>query len=371
MEIQKIIDALENLAPRALQEDYDNAGLLSGNGKQHIIKALICLDITETVLDEAIRVNAGLIISHHPLIFKGLKKITGASYIERILIKAIRHDIAIFAVHTNLDNVKNGVSSRICEKLGLKDYHILQPKKNLLKKLQTYCPDIKLADGSYVPETVRKALFEAGAGHIGNYDSCSFSAAGTGTYRGLENTNQFIGTKYEITSQKEIRIETVFPAYLQNNVISALLKNHPYEEVAYDIFPMDNLYDEAGSGMIGTLPAPMEEKDFLKFVKARLETEMLRHSPLKGKQISRVAFCGGAGSFLIHDAISKGADAYVTADLKYHDFFESEEGILLVDAGHYETEQFTINLLHEYLTNIFPNFAFQKIGFKNNPINYL
>lgn len=371
MEIQLIIEALEKLAPSALQEDYDNAGLITGNSKQHIIKALICLDINEQVIDEAVRVNAGLIISHHPLIFKGLKKITGSSYIERILIKAIKHDIAIYAIHTNLDNIKNGVNWEICNRLNLKDYRILLQKTNILKKLVTYCPDIKMADGSYVPDKVMKAIFESGAGHIGNYDSCSFRSTGMGTFRGLENTKQFIGSRFEHTEQKEIRLETVFPAYLQNKVISALLENHPYEEVAYDIYNLDNSYTEAGSGMTGILPKPMKEKEFLLMVKEKLESQVIRHSSLKGVEISRVAVCGGAGSFLISEAIREGADAFITADIKYHDFFESEAGILLVDAGHYETEQFTINLLYEYLTNIFPNFAFQKIGFKNNPINYL
>jgi len=371
MEIQQIIEVIEKLAPPALQENYDNAGLLVGDKNGKVNKALICLDVTEKVIDEAISLNAGLIISHHPLIFQGLKKISQSDLIGKMVIKAIKNDIAIYAVHTNLDNVDSGVNKQICEKLDLKNCRILKPKPGLLKKLVTFCPDIKLADGSYVPDVVRKALFDAGGGWIGNYDCCSYNVEGIGTFRGLENTNQYIGKQFEITDQKEIRMEIIFPAFMQQKMITALLESHPYEEVAYDIYSLDNCHPGYGAGMVGDLTFEMDENKFLELVKERLEVVFLRHSTLKGKKINRVAVCGGAGSFLIPDALSVKANVFITADLKYHDFFAAESGILLVDAGHFETEQFTINLLYEYLTKYFPNFAFQKISFKTNPINYL
>jgi len=371
MKIKQITDLLEKFAPLALQEHYDNSGLIVGNPEKEISKVLICLDVTGEVLEEAVKLKAGLIISHHPLIFKGLKRLTEGTNIERLVTKAIKNEIAIYAIHTNLDNIFTGVNLAICEKLELKNCRVLQPGQNLLKKLVTFCPDIRLADGTYVPDAVRKALFDAGGGYIGNYDSCSFNMEGTGTFRGLEDTMQFIGKKFEITEQKEIRVETIFPSYLQKNIIKALLEAHPYEEVAYDIYPLSNTFEKCGSGMIGELASDYDENEFLKLVKDQLQVKMLRHSRLRGKKIKIVAVCGGAGSFLISEAVCQNADVFVTADLKYHDFFEAEEGIMLVDAGHYETEQFSINLLFEFLTKIFPNFAFQKISFNSNPINYL
>jgi dinuclear metal center YbgI/SA1388 family protein len=370
MKIKNIIEALERLAPHMLQEDYDNAGLIFGDLEKNLDGALICLDITEAIIDEAINNNCQLIISHHPLIFRSIKKLNSKQFPGRILIKAIQEEIAIYCIHTNLDNIRSGVNYILSEKLELENCRILKPQKGLLKKLVTFCPDIHLSDGSYVPDVVRAALFNAGAGYIGNYDSCSFNIHGEGTFRGLEGTDPFIGTKGELTSQKEIRVEIVFPAYNQANILEALLSSHPYEEVAYDIYPLDNVFEGAGSGMIGDLSVPLKEKDFLGFVKDQLGLSLIAHSAFMNKKISRIAICGGAGSFLLQDAIKARADVFLTGDLKYHDFFEPDGKILLADIGHYESEQFTIDLLYEYLIKIFNNFAFQKTKLKTNPINY-
>ena len=370
MKIKAIIEALDRLAPSMLQEDYDNAGLIYGDPEKEVDGALICLDITEAIIEEAINNNCQLIISHHPLIFRTIKKLSAHHFTGRILIKAIQEEIAIYCIHTNLDNVRSGVNNILSEKLELENCRILKPQKGLLKKLVTFCPDIHLSDGSYVPDVVRSALFNAGAGYIGNYDSCSFNIPGEGTFRGLEGTDPFIGTKGELTSQKEIRVEIVFPAYNQVRVLEALLSSHPYEEVAYDIYPLDNLFEGAGAGMIGELAVPSKETDLLGFVKDQLGLPFIEHSPFLNKKVSRIAICGGAGSFLIQDAIKAHAEVFLTGDLKYHDYFEADEKILLADIGHYESEQFTIDLLYEYLIKIFNNFAFQKTKLKTNPINY-
>ena len=370
MKIKNIISALDKLAPPMLQEDYDNSGLIYGDPEKEVNGVLLCLDITEPIIEEAINNNCQMIISHHPLIFRSIKKFIPDHFTSRILIRAIQEEIAIYSIHTNLDNVRLGVNHMLAEKLELENCKILKPQKGLLKKLVTFCPDIHLSDGSYVPDVVRQALFNAGAGYIGNYDSCSFNIHGEGTFRGLEGTDPFIGTKGELTSQNEIRVEIIFPAYHQRRVLEALLKTHPYEEVAYDIYPLDNVFEGAGAGMIGDLTVPSKETELLTFIKDQLGLPFIEHSAFINKKVSRIAICGGAGSFLIQDAIKAHADVYLTGDLKYHDFFEADGKILLADIGHYESEQFTIDLLYEYLIKIFNNFAFQKTKLKTNPINY-
>ncbi len=371
MKLKEIISFLESIAPLALQEDYDNAGLIIGNIEKQVESTLICLDVTEAVLEEAVKNGHDLIISHHPLIFRGITKINPDQYPGNIIAGAIRHNIAVYAIHTNLDNVDQGISRLLAEQIGLKDLNVLKPLKGELKKLVVFCPDIKLSDGQYVPGLVRNAMFEAGAGFIGDYDSCSYNTDGMGTFRGLEGTNPFIGTQGKMTVQKEVKIETVVPSYLQNKVIKSMKEVHPYEEVAYDIYPLDNEYEKAGSGMIGDLPLEMTQKEFLNMVRENLGCKALRHSDISKKKISKVAVCGGAGSFLIGDAIRSEADAFISSDLKYHDYFGTNKNLLLVDAGHYETEQFFIDYLYQLLIKKFSTFAISKTMLISNPINYL
>lgn len=363
MKINDIINSLEGLAPLAFQEVYDNAGLIIGDRVKEVKSCLVCLDINEEVIREAFDKQCGLIISHHPLIFKELKKITGSTSTEKIVAEAIRKDIAVYSMHTNLDNVGLGVNRILCEKLGLGRLSILRKQKGTLRKLVTFCP----ADHA---ERVREAIFNAGAGHIGEYDRCSYNLEGEGSFRAGEKASPYVGEVGEMHFERETRIETIFPSYLQDKIIRALLGAHPYEEVAYDIYPLDNQYDQAGAGMTGYLDVPVSESEFLDRLKKTLRVPCIRHSPLPGRQVKKVAVCGGSGSFLIQDAIRAGADFFVTADIKYHQFFEAEGKIVIADAGHFESEQFTCDLIADYLKKNFANFAVFISETPVNPVNY-
>lgn len=363
MKLQEIITYLENIAPLAFQENYDNCGLLTGSPEMTIQAALITLDCTEAVVDEAICIGANLIVTHHPIIFNGLKKINGKNYVEKTIIKAIQHNIAIYAIHTNLDNVQNGVNAEIAKRIGLQNCQILAPKHGLLKKLVTFIPEANV-------EEVTQAIFNAGAGHIGNYSETGFSTSGTGTFKGNEFTNPTIGSKGVKESVSEIRFETIFPAHIERKVITALLQSHPYEEVAYDIYPLNNSLQSAGSGMIGILTEPMSETDFLKLLKEKLNIACIRHTSLLNKKVQKVAICGGSGSFLLQNAIASGADFFVTADFKYHEFFDAENKIVIADIGHYESEQFTKDLLFSILNKKFSTFALHLSQINTNPVNY-
>ena len=361
--LKDVTNFLESFAPLSLQESYDNAGLITGETTAEITTVLITLDVTEKVVEEAIQKKAQLIVSHHPIIFSGLKKITGKNYVERTLIKAIKNDIAIYAAHTNLDSIDGGVNRKICEKLGLQNCKILQPAGEQLKKLVTFIPVEHVSQ-------VREAVFNAGAGNIGNYDSCGFVAEGFGSFRGNEDSNPFVGKKGEIHSEKEVRFETIFPGYLQGKVVDALLNAHPYEEVAYDIYPLDNKFDKVGMGMIGTLINSVSETAFLQQLKTTFNTGVIKHTALKNKPVGKVAVCGGSGSFLLNAAIAAGADFFVSGDFKYHQFFDAENKIVIADIGHFESEQFTKELFYELLTKKFPKFAVHFTEVNTNPVFY-
>jgi dinuclear metal center YbgI/SA1388 family protein len=361
--LKDVIDYLEEIAPPSLQESYDNAGLIVGNDAAEIKGILICLDSTEAILDEAIKKNCNLIIAHHPIVFSGLKKLNGKNYVERVVIKAIQNNLAIYAAHTNLDNVQIGVNKKICDKLGLNNCRILSPKKNLLRKLVTFCPTDQA-------DKIRTALFEAGSGHIGNYYECSYNIEGYGTFRGGKDTNPYVGEKGRQHRENETRVETIFPSYLQSKIVVGLLKVHPYEEVAYDIYPLENSHQQVGSGMVGELENEMDEKSFLKHVKESMKTDCIRHTALLNKKVKRVAVCGGAGSFLLNDAIREKADIFITADFKYHQFFDADNRIVIADIGHYESEQFTKELFAELLKQKFSTFAAHLSETVTNPVYY-
>lgn len=363
MQIREIIQHLEKLAPPAYQESYDNAGLITGDPGWTCTGALISLDATGDIIEEAISRQCNLVISHHPIVFGGLKKITGNGYVEKAVIRAIKHDIALYAIHTNLDNVAGGVNGKIADLLGLQQRAILLPKKNILRKLVVFVPSSHEAP-------LLEALFAAGAGGIGGYTECSFGNSGQGSFRPGEGTHPFSGEVGRRHQAEEKRLELVYARPLEGAVIAALRRTHPYEEPAFDIVPIDNEYDKVGSGMIGTLPEAISEASFLEGLKTVFQVPVVRHSPLTGKVIGRVAVCGGAGSFLISKALAEGADAYVTADLKYHEFFDANGRLLLADPGHFETEQFTIDLLYDILAGKFPTFAVFKTGLRTNPVNY-
>lgn len=364
MEINDIIQYLETIAPPALQESYDNSGLLVGNKHEKVKGVMLCLDAVEEVIDEAIEKKCNFVIAHHPIIFSGLKKLTGKNYVERTILKAIKNDIAIYAIHTNLDNVQQGVNAQIGKILGIKNPKILSLKKGILKKLYTYVPVENTQE-------VLNALFEAGAGNMGNYSECSFSVQGQGTFKGSDIANPYVGEKGKRHSESENKIEVLFPFWKENQIINSLIKVHPYEEVAYEVISIDNNHQEIGSGMIGDLDQPMEEEEFLQFLKEKMKTSCIRHTKFLNKRIQKIAWCGGAGSFLLKDAIHSNADIYITSDVKYHEFFDAENKIILADIGHYESEQFTIQLFNDLLKEKFGNFALHFTNFDTNPINYI
>lgn len=363
LKIKNITNYLEEIAPLRLQESYDNSGLILGYPETETESALVTVDVTEEVVDEAIQKKINLIITHHPIIFSGFKKITGKSYIEKLLLKAIKNDIAIYAAHTNIDSVSGGVNTEICEKLNLKGCKILQPAEGLLRKLVTFIPE------EYA-ENVREAVFKAGAGSIGNYDYCGYNTTGTGSFCGNENTNPFVGEKQRIHYEKEIRFETIFPVYQQGKIIQALLNSHPYEEIAYDIYQLENKFEKAGMGMIGYFQEEKTENEFLKQLKDTFGTGIIKHTRLKNKPVKQVAVCGGAGYSLLTHAISAKADFFVTSDFKYHQFFDTENKIVIADIGHYESEQFIKELFYKLLTKKFPTFAIHLSEVNTNPIFY-
>jgi dinuclear metal center YbgI/SA1388 family protein len=363
MTLREIQQTLEHFAPSEYQEDYDNSGLIIGRPDDEVTGVLISLDITEEIIEEAIRGKCNLVISHHPMIFKGLKRITGTTVTERMVSMAIKNGIAIYAMHTNLDNSAMGLNHRFGSLLGLKNCRVLRPGKERLAKLVTFCPVDHAGK-------VRDALFEAGAGKIGNYDCCSYNLTGEGTFRASENTNPFVGEKNVLHHETETRIEVIFPRIIESKVVTSLLSTHPYEEVAYDIYPLSNPAGFTGSGMIGELDGPVTEKTFLENVKKITGLPVLRHSGLPGKKIFRVAICTVSGAFLISEAKRAGADAFLTADLKYHDFFEAEGKIIITDIGHYESERIAKDLIYDILIKKFPTFAFLISKINTNPVNY-
>lgn len=363
MKIKDIIRHLEAMAPLAYAEDFDNTGLLVGDANTAATGVLVCHDALESVIDEAIAKKCNLVVCFHPILFSGLKKITGFNYVEHAVIKAIKNDIAIYAVHTALDNHKDGVNKIFCDALGLIDTKVLVPKENFITKLVTYT----------IPENaekLRNALFDAGAGNIGNYENCSFNSQGIGTYQGNADSNPVVGSVGEFVQAKEIKIEVTFEKYLESNVLKALFENHEYEEVAYELYGLKNRHQNIGLGMTGEFETAMDEADFLRFVKEKMQAGGIRHSAFTGKKVKKVAVLGGSGAFAIKNAIASGADAYLTADLKYHNFYEAEGRMLLADIGHYESERYIKNYIVDYLTKKMPNFAIILSEENTNPVKY-
>lgn len=363
-QIKEIISVLEEMAPLAYAEDFDNVGLLVGDAEAQATGVLVCHDALENVIDEAIAKKCNLVVCFHPILFSGLKKITGKNYVERAVIKAIKNDIAIYAVHTALDNHQKGVNKIFSDTLGLKNSKILIPKQNYIKKLVTYT----------IPENaekVRNALFDAGAGKIGNYEDCSFNSKGIGTYMGNEQSNPQLGERFEFVEGEEIKIEVTFEKHLESKILKALFKSHVYEEVAYEIYNLQNQHQNIGLGMIGAFETPMNENDFLQLVKEKMQCGGIRHSEFTGKMIQKVAVLGGSGSFAIKNAINAGADAFLTADLKYHQFYEAENKMLLADIGHFESEHYTKNYIVDFLRKKILNFAIILSEENTNPVKYL
>jgi dinuclear metal center YbgI/SA1388 family protein len=361
--IKEVIQVLEQLAPPAYQESYDNAGLIVGSGHLEVYGVLLTLDVTEEVVAEAIARQCNLIIAHHPIVFKGLKRLNGKNYVERTVLKAIKNDIAIYATHTNLDHVTNGVNWQIAQMLELQNIRVLAPKRQILSKLTFFSP----VDNT---QSVLEALYQAGAGQIGNYSNCSFKTEGIGTFLPNESANPVIGKNGEQEEVRENRAELIFPSYLEPAIMTALRQAHPYEEVAYYLTSLENENQEVGAGAVGELSEPMVADAFLSFLKEKMHLKVIRHTAPLRDTIRKVAVCGGAGSFLLPNAIQNNADVFVTADYKYHEFFDAEDRIMICDIGHYESEVFTKNLLYNYLSGKFSNFALCLSEVNTNPVRY-
>ena len=363
MKIKHLIAPLEAWAPRSLQEDFDNSGLQVGDPEAEVNHALVCLDCTEAVVEEAATKGCGIIISHHPVIFRGLKSLAGKSYVERTILAAIKHGIALYAIHTNLDNVLDGVNGEIAARLGLKPLGALAPKVGQLRKLVVFVPHSQA-------NQVRNVLFAAGAGHIGNYDECSFNLEGTGTFRGNADSNPHVGQRGERHHEAETRIEVVYPVHRESAILQAMIAAHPYEEVAYDLYPLANAHQVIGSGLVGEWGSPITEAEFLTKLKKVFGLQVIRHTRALGRPVRKVALCGGSGAFLIRAAISSGADAYITGDVKYHDYFDADGKLLLADIGHYGSEQFTMHLIQRRLGEHFPTFAVRLTETVTDPIHH-
>ena len=364
MKLKELCTSLEEWAPLAYQESYDNSGLIVGDLSAELTGALVSLDCVEDVIEEAIAKGCNAIVSHHPIVFKGLKSFTGKNYVERTLIKAIKNDIALYAIHTNLDNIHTGVNKMLADKIGLINTRVLVPKKEVIKQLVTYAMP---ADA----DSIRNALFEIGAGALGEYSECSFTVSGSGTFKGSQNSNPVVGEKGIRTCQVEERIEILFPAFMESRVISVLKNSHSYEEVAYSVFNLSNENQNVGSGMIGELSIAENSLDFLGTLKNNLNADGIRYTSLVKNKIKKVAICGGSGSFLLQAAIRSGADVFITGDFKYHEFFDAENKIIIADVGHYESEQYTKDLIADFLSEKFPKFAVHLSKVNTNPINYL
>lgn len=364
MRIKDITEYLDSIAPPAYQESYDNAGLLTGDPSWEASGVLVTLDCLEAVIEEAINIRANLVVAHHPILFRGQKKLTGSDYVQRTLIKAIQNNIALYAIHTNLDNVAGGVSFKIAKKIGLRDTRILVPRRDVLSKLTTFIPRSNT-------EEVLGALYLAGAGHVGKYENCSFRLDGQGTFRPTPGTTPYIGKENELEYVNETRVEVIFPTFLEDRVLKALRKSHPYEEVAYYVTPLSNENQDVGSGAVGELESPLEPLEFLRRLKISMDLAVIRHTRPIDHKVKKIAVCGGSGSFLLPNAIQAEADVFISADFKYHEFFDANNRIIIADIGHYESEVYTKELLQEILTKKFPNFAINFSKTVTNPISYL
>lgn len=363
MKVSELVSYLNTLAPYSYQESYDNSGLLVGHPDAEITGVVVALDCMESVLDEAITHGANVVVTHHPIIFRGLKRITGANYIERVVQKAIKHDLNLISIHTNLDNVSHGVNKIICDRLNLSNTRILLPKELTLMKLSVYVPNTHLDD-------VRNAIAEAGGGKIGDYEACSFSITGTGQFKPLSTANPFIGKAGELESVEEVKVEVTVPQPALNPVLAAMRSAHPYEEIAYDVVSLDNRNDRVGSGMVGELPDAIEINDFLQQIKSVFNAGVVRFTKPHKEKVQRIAVCGGSGSFLLNAAKKAKADVFITADFKYHEFFDAENQIIIADIGHFESEQYTSHFIVEELQKKFSTFAVRLTSVNTNPINY-
>jgi dinuclear metal center YbgI/SA1388 family protein len=347
---REIIEKIEKLAPLNLAESWDNVGLLIGDYQKEIKNIMVTLDVTLEVVKEAVEKKIDLIIAHHPIIFKPLKKITMDDYTGQMVCNLIKNDISVYAAHTNLDIAKGGLNDVLASRLQLNNVKVLKALKNVqLKKIVVFIPD------GY-QDAVREAMAKEGAGWIGDYSHCTFMTKGTGTFKPLEGTNPFIGKQGQVEKAEEYRLETIVPQDKVGKVIKAMLEVHPYEEVAYDIYPLEIEGEAVGIGRIGTLENEMTFSEFIKLVKNTLNIEYIKYIGNEKSIISKVAICTGSGADFISACVKQKADVYITGDVKYHEAqFAQQNGLNLIDAGHYETENIVVPFLMDYLNDTYQN----------------
>lgn len=363
--ISDIASLLEAIAPPSLQEDYDNSGLLIGEPHTEVTGVLVSLDVTEAVVAEAVRKGCNLIVSHHPLIFRPLKRLTGRNQVERTAMAALRAGVGLYAIHTNLDNVAHGVNAMMADKLGLDDFETLRPAKATLSKVVTFVPHDDL-------DAVRQAMFAAGAGNLGDYDECGFVTRGEGTFRAQPGSNPHLGSVGQREGVEEARLEVIVERWNVGPVVAAMHDAHPYDVVAHDVLHLENAHPTAGSGGIGGYDVPLSWSAFVDRLKSAFGAPVVRHTAPPETPISTVALCGGTGSFLLPDAIRAGADVFLSSDFKYHEFFGTEGRITIADIGHAEAEGGISAWLVDQLAVLkvgFPNFAVLLSEVRTNPIH--
>ena len=351
MKIKEVIQFLEQKFPLHWQEDFDNCGVQCGDKERELTGIVVCFDMSEAVIDEALAQGSNMVISHHPIIYKhGLKKIEPTNRVGKIIYKALENKILLYSMHTNIDSGKAGGNVLFAKKLELQNLSVLVPKENQFCKLVVFVP----AENSAL---LKEAMFKIGCGNIGNYSHCSYSCEGIGSFKPLTGVNPHIGKHNRLERVDEERIEMIFPKNIKRQVIETLYGHHPYEEPAFDIITLENQNREVGLGRIGLLPTSMLAKDFILYIKEKLNLDFVKFSGNRDAEIKKVAVCGGGGASFISEALTAGVNAYITGDLKYHDFFIPENKMLLIDIGHFEGEHFIREIITSLLQENFNTFA--------------
>lgn len=368
MIVKELIKYLEDWAPPGAAWEKDNVGLLVGSGDEKIENIFLSLELTGEVLEQALKKNCNFIFTHHPLIFNPVKNLdVNKNPNSKLIYKLIKNDINLFSAHTNLDFTKDGVSFTLAKKLKLNKITFLKNEESNQFKVVVFLPETNL-------DEVASAMFNQGAGIIGEYNNCSFRTNGIGTFKGSANSNPFIGKKENFEKANEVRLEVLVDSWKLNKVINAMLKSHPYEEPAYDIYPLRNKNVNYGAGAIGELDNEMNVNEFLKHVEKSLLLSNFRFVNGNKRRIKKVAVCGGSGSELLNDAISKNADVFITADIKYHTFHDAKNKILLIDAGHYETEVVILKIVEEKIKKLIKekkeNIKVYKYSSSTNPVKF-
>ncbi len=358
----ELMKFMEEFAPVNLAEDYDNVGLLIGSRNQEIKKVLVCLDVTTKVVEEAVEKKVNLIVSHHPIIFKGLKRIVEEDPKGRLLYKLIRNGIGVYSAHTNMDFTHGGINDTLANLLGLSNIRNLKKhKEDRFFKIVVFVPEQNT-------DTVREAMCSAGAGWVGDYSDCTFMVKGTGTFKPLEGTNPYIGSKGNLEKVEEYRLETIVPQKKLKKVVNAMIEAHPYEEVAYDVYPMELSLKEYGFGKVGSLVETQKLDKFISTVKEKLNVKSVRVIGSVKKEIRNVAvFCGSFDTDVINSM--NGVDVLVTGDMKYHDALDAAEmGLCIIDAGHYSTERIMVPRLAWILSQRFASVDIETSILEENPI---